>query len=163
MLSMEIWILVPNKGIDTIAIRGRLKSTLSKFYGRYEDLIKQYEVSLSQTWHSGTWPYTVTPSIDQTFHRVTEMEVSIAQFAITAAIQQWTLTPPFTWSCSMFGLAFVLMLRPFSHGPAMFLNFEYQTCIGTSILVWKTISFKKSAMKYHCIFSQRSPAAVAQR
>ena len=44
----------------------RLKSSLRKFYGRYGDLIKHYEVSLSQ---SGTWPYTMTPSIDQTLHQ----------------------------------------------------------------------------------------------
>ena len=47
--------------------RGRLKSFLRKFYGRYGDLIKLYEVSLSR--HSGTWPYTVTPSIDQILHQ----------------------------------------------------------------------------------------------
>ena len=28
-------------------VKERLKSSLRKFYGRYEDLIKQYEVSLS--------------------------------------------------------------------------------------------------------------------
>ena len=32
-------------------IRERLKSSLRKFYGRYGDLIKQYEVSLSQILH----------------------------------------------------------------------------------------------------------------
>ena len=49
----------------------RLKSSLRKFYGRYGDLIKHYEVSLSPnvTWHSGTWPYTMTHSIDQTLHQ----------------------------------------------------------------------------------------------
>ena len=49
----------------------RLKSSLRKFYGRYGELIKHYEVSLSPnvTWHSGTWPYTITHSIDQTLHQ----------------------------------------------------------------------------------------------
>ena len=48
----------------------RLKSSLRKFYGRYGDLIKHYEVSLSQMLHDnlGTCPYTMTPSIDQTLH-----------------------------------------------------------------------------------------------
>ena len=40
----------------------RLKSSFRKFYGRYGDLIQQYEVSLSRMlikWHSDPWP-TVT-------------------------------------------------------------------------------------------------------
>ena len=32
-------------------VRERLKSSLRKFYGRYGDLIKHYEVSLSQILH----------------------------------------------------------------------------------------------------------------
>ena len=48
----------------------RFKSSLRKFYGRYGDLIGHYEVSLSHvTWHSGTWPYTMTSSIYQTLHQ----------------------------------------------------------------------------------------------
>ena len=52
----------------------RLKSSLRKFYGRYGDDI----------WHSGTWPYTMTPSIDQTLHL----------FAIL--LPNWTLIPILT-------------------------------------------------------------------
>ena len=62
----------------------RFKSSLRKFYGRYGDLIKNYAVSLSNiTWHSGTWPYTMTPAIDQTLH----------QFA---NLPNWTLLPILT-------------------------------------------------------------------
>ena len=37
-----------NKLLEQGYIKERLKSPLRKFYGRYGDLIKQYEVSLSQ-------------------------------------------------------------------------------------------------------------------
>ena len=37
-----------NKLLEQGYVKGRLKSSLRKFYGRYGDLIKQYEVSLSQ-------------------------------------------------------------------------------------------------------------------
>ena len=37
-----------NKLLEQGYVKERLKSSLRKFYGRYEDLIKQYEVSLSQ-------------------------------------------------------------------------------------------------------------------
>ena len=34
--------------LEQAYVKERLKSSLRKFYGRYRDLIKQYEVSLSQ-------------------------------------------------------------------------------------------------------------------
>ena len=40
--------IVSNKLLEQEYVKERLKSSLRKFYGRYEDLIKQYEVSLSQ-------------------------------------------------------------------------------------------------------------------
>ena len=50
------------------------------------DLMKHYEVSLSQNvaWHSGTWPYTMTPSIDQTLHQFPNL------------LPNWTLIPILT-------------------------------------------------------------------
>ena len=49
----------------------RLKSSLRKFYGRYRGSHqKLWSLPLPDvTWHSGTWPYTMTPSIDQTLHQ----------------------------------------------------------------------------------------------
>ena len=45
----------------------RLKSSLRKFNGRYEDLIKHYEVPLLRILrHSEAWPFTVTSSTDLT-------------------------------------------------------------------------------------------------
>ena len=51
-------------------VLGRLKSSLRKFYGRYGGS-HQTLWSLpfpNVTWHSGTWPCTMTPSIEQTLH-----------------------------------------------------------------------------------------------
>ena len=60
-----------------------LKSSLRKFYGRYWDLIKKiWSLPLPNvTWHSGTWPYTMTPSIDQTLHQIANL------------LPSWTLLP----------------------------------------------------------------------
>ena len=111
-------------------IKERLKSSLRKFYGRYGDLTKQYEVPLSRMlhdildddhiqWHpplighyTKFWPliWTLLPNLTfylivKGFHRT---------YATGAACQQRTLTPPDTWSCPTFGLACVLMSRPIS-------------------------------------------------
>ena len=80
------------------------------------------------TWHSGTWPYTMTPSIDQTLHQFANL------------LPNWTLVPILTSLLNFggfhrtlqrvrlanrgrllhrtpgpvpLGLAFILMLRPF--------------------------------------------------
>ena len=91
----------------------RLKSSFRKFYGRYGDLIQQYEVSLSrmlndilildQQWLPNqsdfppiSWPwYRALPSpIMSGFH---------GAFATGVACQQGTLTPPDTWFRPLFG------------------------------------------------------------
>ena len=100
--------------------KDRLKSSLRKFYGRYGDLTKQYEVPLSRMlhdildddhiqWHpplighyTNFWPlpiWTLLPNLTfylivQGFHRT---------YATGAACQQRTLTPPDTWSCPTLG------------------------------------------------------------
>ena len=57
-----------NKPLEQGYVKERLKSSLKKFYGRYGDLVKQYEVLLSSLtnakWHSVAWPITLT-----TIHR----------------------------------------------------------------------------------------------
>ena len=52
-------------------VQERLKSSLRKFYGRYGDLIKQYEVSLSQMLNDILWPDHIQwqPPTDQTLYR----------------------------------------------------------------------------------------------
>ena len=80
----------------------RLKSSFRKFYGRYWDLIQQYEVSLSP------WPLTSSDfSTDQTFHQFHDLDTELellrimsgfhGAFATFVACQQGTLTLPNTW------------------------------------------------------------------
>ena len=82
------------------------------------------------TWHSGGWPYTVKPSVDQTLHQfltlllISALLPNLTFYPIVrgfhrtiapgAACQQRTLTPPVTWSCPTLGLTCVLMLKPIS-------------------------------------------------
>ena len=133
--SYECFILrtmrLSNKLFGQGYVKERLKSSLRKFYGRYGDLTKQYEVPLSRMlhdildddhtqWHpplighyTNFWPlliWTLLPNltfylIARGFHRT---------YATGAACQQRTLTPPDTWSCPTLGLACILMSRPIS-------------------------------------------------
>ena len=133
--SYECFILramrLSNKLLGQGYVKERLKSSLRKFYGRYGDVTKQYEVPLSRMlhdilyddhiqWHpplighyTNFWPlliWTLLPNLTfylivQGFHRT---------YATGAACQQRTLTPPDTWSCPTLGLACVLMSRPIS-------------------------------------------------
>ena len=52
-------------------VKERLKSSLRKFYGRYVDLIRQYEVSLSQVLNDILWPDHIQwqPPTDLTLYR----------------------------------------------------------------------------------------------
>ena len=62
----------------------RLKSSLRKFYGQYGHQ-RLWSLSLPNvTWHSGTWPYTMTHSIDQTLHQFANL------------LPNWTLIPILT-------------------------------------------------------------------
>ena len=132
----------------------RLKSSLSKFYCRYGDLIKNYEVSLSQMLHGilGHDILTMTPSIDQTLHQFANL------------LPNWTLLPILTFlpnfGCFHRTLQRVrhakrgrLLLR--TPGPVPFGTcicsivetilswtchvygpFEFRTSLGTSIFLW---------------------------
>ena len=129
-----------NKLLGQGYVKERLKSSPRKFYGRYGDLTKQYEVPLSRVlhdildddhiqWHpplirhyTNFWPlliWTLLPNLTlylivQGFHRT---------YATGVACQQRTLTPPDTWSCPTLGLACVLMLRPISFELVLFPDF----------------------------------------
>ena len=123
--SYECFILramrLSNKLLGQGYVKERLKSSLRKFFGRYGDLTKQYEVPLSRMlhdildddhiqWHpplighyTNFWPlliWTLLPNLTfylivQGFHRT---------YATGAACQQMTLTPPDTWSCPLWDL-----------------------------------------------------------
>ena len=59
-------------------------------------------------------------------------------FATGVACRQRTLTPPDTWSCPIFGLAYVLMLKPVFSMLSCFPDYDFWTPLGTSILLsWK--------------------------
>ena len=91
-----------------------LKSSLGKFYGRYGDLtygpwnrygdlIKQYEVSLSQMLNDILWPDQIQWQAywsdfvpNSTFYRI--LSGLHRTFATGVACRQGTLTPPDTWS-----------------------------------------------------------------
>ena len=92
-----------NQLLEQGYVKERLKSSFRKFYGRYGDLIKQYEVSLTQMLNDILWPdhiqwqpllIRLSTELDlyrnlSGFHRT---------FATGVACRQGTLTPPDTWS-----------------------------------------------------------------
>ena len=126
--SYECFILramrLSNKLLGQGYVKERLKSSLRKFYGRYGDLTKQYEVPFSRMlhdildddhiqWHpplighyTNFWPlliWTLLPNLTfylivQGFHRT---------YATGAACQQRTLTPSGHLVLSHLGFAFV--------------------------------------------------------
>ena len=144
-----------NKLLGQGYVKERLKSSLRKFYGRYGDLTKQYEVPLSQMlhdildddhiqWHPplmghyiNFWPlpiWTLLPNLTfylivQSFHRTC---------ATGAACQQRTLTPPDTWSCPTLGLACVLCRDQSFLNLSCLRTFEFRTPLGTSLLLAHT-------------------------
>ena len=116
----------------------RLKSSFRKFYGRYGDLIQQYEVSLSrmlndilildQQWLPNqsdfppiSWPwYRAWPSpIMSGFH---------GAFATGVACQQGTLTLPDTWfRPPLWDLLMLQLLRPNSSNlPCLYSTFHLE-------------------------------------
>ena len=60
-----------NKLLDQGYVKERLKLSFRKFYGRYGDVIKQYEVFLSQMLNDILWPDHIQwqPPTDQTLYR----------------------------------------------------------------------------------------------
>ena len=60
-----------NKLLEQGYVKERLKSSLRKLYGRFGDLIKQYEVSLSQLLNDILWPDNIQwqPPTDQTLYQ----------------------------------------------------------------------------------------------
>ena len=154
--SNECFILramrLSNKLLGQGYVKKRLKSSLRKFYGRYGDLTKQYEVHLSRMlhdildgdhiqWHpplighyTNFWPlliWTLLPNL--TFYLI--VQGIHRTYATSAACQQRTLTPPDTWSCPTSRLAFILMSRPISPELVSSPAFEFRTSLGTSLLL----------------------------
>ena len=128
-----------NKILQLGYVQERLKSSLRKFYGRYGDLIRQYDVSLSRMLHdilrddriqwqpTSIWHYTnfwtLLPSL--TFYPVARC--SKGTIATGAACQQRTLTT-----------TGYLVLSP---ELVLFPDFEFRTSVGTSILLFGPVHF----------------------
>ena len=129
----------------------RLKSSFRKFYGRYGDLIQQYEVSLSQMlndilildqqWLPNqsdfppiSWPwYRAWPSpIMSGFH---------GAFATGVACQQGTLTLPDTWFRPPFwDLLMLQLLRPNSSNlPCLYSTFHLEYPLVLSRFCFKLV------------------------
>ena len=92
-----------NKLLEQGYVKERLKSSLSKFNGRYGDLIKQYEVSLSQMLNDILWPDHIQwqPLL---VRLCTELDLLLNfewvpwNICDGLVCRQGTLTPPDTWS-----------------------------------------------------------------
>ena len=104
------------------------------------------------TWHSGTWPYTITPSIDQTLHQFANLLPNWALLPILTilanfegfhrTLQRMRLanrgrlllrTPgpvPFG-TCTCSNVETILSWTCHVYGP-----FEFRTSLGTSILLY---------------------------
>ena len=84
-----------------------LKSSFRKFYGRYGDLIHQYEVTLSRVLKDILILDQQWLPTDQTFHRLHDLDIELdlrrimkgfnEAFATVVASQQGTLTLSDTW------------------------------------------------------------------
>ena len=129
-----------NKLLGQGYVKERLRSSLRTFYGRYGDLIKQYEVPLSRMLHDilDDDNLQLQPPLIRHYTNfdlitvldlITEFDFYLiargfhGTFATGAACEQRTLTLPHTWSCPTLGLAGVLMLRPISPELVLFPDF----------------------------------------
>ena len=113
----------------------RLKSSIRKFYGRYGDLIQQYEVSLSQMLNDILIPdqqwlpnQSDFPPISWPWYRAWPspiMSCLNGAFATGMACQQGTLTLPDTWFRPPFwDLLMLQLLRPNSSNlPCLYSTF----------------------------------------
>ena len=124
-------------------VKERSKSLLRKFYGRYGDLIKEYEVSLSQILNDILWPdhIQLQSPTDQTLYRTrpfTEFrEVSIEPLRRVWHANRGTLTLRTPGPVSL-GLAYVLLVEtnPFYERVVIFPDYALRISLGTfSILL----------------------------
>ena len=100
-----------------------LKSSFRKFYGRYGDLIKQYEVTVSRMLNDILTLTNIDFPTDQTFHQFHDLYTELnlhrimdgfhGAFATGVASQHGTLTLPDTWFRPPFcDLLVFQLLRP---------------------------------------------------
>ena len=136
--SYECFILrvrrLSNKLLKQGYLAARLKSSLRKFYGRYGDLIQQYEVSLSrmlndiQQWLPNQSDF---PPISRLLYRAWPSPIMSGfhgAFATGVASQQGTLTLPDTWfRPPLWDLLVLQLLRPDSSNlPCLYSTFHLE-------------------------------------
>ena len=143
-----------NKLLEQGYVKERLKSPLRKFYGRYRDLIKQYEVSLSQMLNDILWPDHIQwqPPTDQTLYRTQPLNRILSGFHRTFG-RVWHADRDAYSSghlvLSHFGLAYVLcwdymLLYQFMPLSLTWLFTEYTW----SICKWANVYLIKAYLKY---------------
>ena len=143
MNSYECFILRARRLSSKLLKQGylveRLKSSFRKFYGRYGDLVEQYEVTLSRmlndilTLDQQWLPYR-SDYIHQFHDLYTELDLHrimsgfLGAFATGVASQQGTLTLPDTWFRPPFwDLLMLQLLRPNSSNlPCLYSTFHLE-------------------------------------
>ena len=120
-----------NKLLEHGYVKQWLKSSLRKFYGKYGDLIKQYEVSLSRMLNDVLWPDHIhvqwQPPTDQTLYRTQPFtkfcEVSIEHLQWVWHVDRGCLLLRTPGSVPL-GLAYVLLVEtnPFQNLSLFFLT-----------------------------------------
>ena len=128
-----------NKLLEQGYVKERLKSSLRKFYGRYGDLIKQNDVSLSKMLNDILWPGHIQwqPPTDQTLYR-TRHFTEFWVVPIEHLRRLWhadrgrlLLRTP---GPVPFGLAYVLLVET---NPFPNLSYALRVSLGTfSMLLW---------------------------
>ena len=162
--SYECFILravrLSNKLLGQGYVKERLRSSLRKLYGRYGDLIKQYEVPLSRMlhdildddhlqWHpllirhyTNFWPYYWSWPYNWIWLFTLLREVSVEHLQRVRHANRGRLPPPDTWSCSNFGTCkFSNVETKYLLNLSCFWTFEFRTSLGTSVfaLIWDRI------------------------
>ena len=146
-------VFVSNKLLEQGYVKERLKSSLRKFYGRYGDHIKQYQLSLSQMLNDILWPDHIQwqPPTDQTLYRnppFTELwVVSIALLRRVWHADRGRLllrTP----SPVPLGLAYVLLVET---NPFPNLSLFYRTMLFEYPSVLSRFCFVSNTKTYHVI------------
>ena len=139
----------------------RLKSSLRKFYGRYGDFIKHYEVSLSQMLHDilGHDHIQLHTQLIRQYTNLRTYYRTGLYYRFWLYYQIWeisrehcngqrTLTPSRHLVLSHLGLAFVLLLRPFF--PELVMSTDLLSLEHPSVLLFCLLPF--TAMSYSFSF-----------
>ena len=168
--SFECFILravrLSNKLLGQGCVKERFRSSLRNFYGRYGDLIKQYETPSPECYKT-FWMIKIYndilhwSDIKQIFYPVTDMDLIMEFLPYCGRVQRvrhvnrgrLLLQTP---GPVPIGLASVLMLRPISRELVHVLTFEFRTSLGTFVLLvsefFPILPFSYINQIYHFLF-----------